>query len=172
MGLIVDFPSSRCRQGNLLPTSSSNRVGKTREDLRVTFSDSCQVKIVPTLSTLATDSSNSLFYSREDIKSFKDQSRALIFALKRNGFALEDLARRNLMSSEVFMGLEVYLNDSVAHELSLRRANYVASVLGEHTRQMEIGIADEEELARAAAKASEWSQVRARIIGLMHEDDE
>ena len=69
------------------------------------------------------------------------------------------------------MGLEAYLNYSVARELSLRRANYMASVLEEHKRQTEVGIVDEDKLARAAAISSEWSQVRARIIGLMHEDE-
>jgi len=64
------------------------------------------------------------------------------------------------------------MNDSVARELSLRRANHVASVLEEHTRQIELGIDDKDELARAAAIASEWARVRARIIGLMHEEDE
>mmetsp|Transcript_7825 Transcript_7825/g.17987 ORF Transcript_7825/g.17987 Transcript_7825/m.17987 type:complete len:170 (+) Transcript_7825:236-745(+) len=166
MSLIVDFPSSRCRQGQgNLPKQEG------RESLRVTFSNTCEVKIVPALTTLTTDGSNLLFYSKEDIKSFKDQSRALICALKRNGFALEDLARRNISSSEVFMGLEAYLNYSVARELSLRRANYMASVLEEHKRQTEVGIVDEDKLARAAAISSEWSQVRARIIGLMHEDE-
>ena len=168
--LIVDFPSSRCHQGNL-PKPSSNRVSKSHKSLRVSFSNLSQVKVVPKLTTLATDSSR-LFYTKEDVRSFKDESRTLICVLKRNGFALEDFARRNISSSEVFMGLEAYMNDSVARELSLRRANHVASVLEEHTRQIELGIDDKDELARAAAIASEWARVRARIIGLMHEEDE
>lgn len=74
----------------------------------------------------------------------------------------------NIDDTSAFLGLERYLSDTTTQEILYQRQLHSNTVLYQHRQQIEIGVYDAEELARTSEATSEWSRMRARLIGKLH----
>jgi len=84
---------------------------------------------------------------------------------------MAEFARRNVSSTEAFMGLEAYLSRSTCKEICLRKALQTSSVLAEQKRQHEEeGALDPDKLAEVSRMRSEWARSNAWIKGRMHSE--
>ena len=174
MNLIVDSPShSRHIAPQLQAAQGSapahDAVHEPKHQLRVTFADVSQMKVVADIAT--EDALPGLYYTGREIQAMKHGNCRMLMAVRASGVTMAEFAQRNLSTTEVFMGLEAHLDASASNEVRMRRSRQIESVLEEQCRQLRrsggINIA---ELARVSARESEWARVRARIIGRIHDD--
>ena len=95
----------------------------------------------------------------------------MLRAIRASGVTMAEFAQRHLSKTEVFMGFEAHLDESISNEVRMRQYQQIKSVLEEQSRQLiRSGLIDHTELARVSARESEWARVRARIIGQIHDD--
>ena len=180
--LIVDFPSRRRHitppPGAPTSTYASALVVEQVEQAeqqepkqlrRVTFANVSQMKVVVDIAT--EDAMPDLYYTRREIKAIKRGNCRMLLAIRASGVTMAEFAQRNVSKTEVFMGLEAHLDESISNEVRMRRYQQTRSVLGEQSRQlMRAGAINHAELARVSARESEWARVRAKIIGQIHDD--
>ena len=91
--------------------------------------------------------------------------------MRARGLTLAEYAKQNRDRTEVFMGLEAHMDEKSLREVYTRRHQLRRAIMGEQRRQLdETGAVDIAELSRVAARESEWARVRARVIGMIHDD--
>ena len=84
---------------------------------------------------------------------------------------MAEFARRNVDSTDAFMGLEPYLSRSTCKEICLRKALQMSSVLAEQKRHREEkGAVDPDKLAEVSRMRSEWARTNAWVKGRMHSE--
>ena len=81
---------------------------------------------------------------------------------------LANYAEENIQDTSKFMGLEAYFSPEGMKKIRLQRGLVKRIVLAEQERQHRADIEDPESLARVSQEVSEWSRVRANVIGLIH----
>lgn len=153
LDLIVGFP-----QG---PRMSS--FSKSSQRGRVSFANHVEVKYAGYL----LEYKESLWYSREEIKSIKCQSATLLRKITDH-MTMAEYAEINSGDTSAFLGMENYLSPTTTKEIRCRRITICVMVLLEQERQSRSGVNDPERIAQVARGVSEASAVRARIIGLLH----
>ena len=128
------------------------------------------MKIVPDIAT--EDAMPDLYYTEREIQRIKHGNCRTLKAIRASGITtMAEFAQRNVSKTELFMGLEAHLDESISNEVRMRRYQRTKSVLEEQSRQLiRSGFIDHAELARVSARESEWARVRARIIGQIHGD--
>jgi len=127
------------------------------------------MKVVPDIAT--EDALPDLYYTRREIKAIKRGNWRMLMAIRANGVTMAEFAQRNVSKTELFIGLEAHLDESISNEVRTRRYQRTKSVLDEQSRQLiRSGFIDHAELARVSERESEWARVRARIIGQIHDD--
>ena len=175
--LIVDFPSRRRHiTPPDAPASASALVvvveqaeQEPKQQRRVSFANVSQMKVVVDIAT--EDAVPDLYYTRREIQAIKHGNCRMLMAIRASGVTMAEFAQRNLSKTEVFMGLEAHLDESISNEMRMRRYQQSKSVLEEQSRQLRrSGVINHAELARVSARESEWARVRARIIGQIHDD--
>mmetsp|Transcript_73 Transcript_73/g.149 ORF Transcript_73/g.149 Transcript_73/m.149 type:complete len:196 (-) Transcript_73:54-641(-) len=188
--LIIDFPGDRSRPRSM-PSPASARVSPSSGEQvsqqprrhhrfsrsnsvepspqRVSFSESTKVKVVVDVSTK--DVMPDLYYSKSDIQSIKHGIRRKLMGIKARGLTLAEYAKQNRDQTEVFMGLEAHLDEKSLLEVYTRRRQLRSAIMREQRRQLDkTGVIDIAKLARVAERESEWARVRARVIGMIHDD--
>jgi len=91
--------------------------------------------------------------------------------IKARGLTLAEYAKQNRDQTEVFMGLEAHLDEKSLLEVYTRRRQLRSAIMREQRRQLDkTGVIDIAKLARVAERESEWARVRARVIGMIHDD--
>ncbi|EJK53370.1 hypothetical protein THAOC_27210 [Thalassiosira oceanica] len=174
--LIVDFPSRRRRSRTTppdVPTTSApfaeQAEQEPKQQRRVSFANVSEMKVVADIAT--EDALPDLYYTSREIQAIKHGNCRMLMAIRASGVTMAEFAQRNSSKTEVFMGLEAHLDVSVSNEMSMRRSRQIESVLEEQSRQRRrSGVINRADLARVSARESEWARVRARIIGLIHDD--
>ena len=69
------------------------------------------------------------------------------------------------------MGLEAHMDEKSLREVYKRRRQLRRAIMREQRRQLDkTGVIDIAVLARVAERESEWARVRARVIGMIHDD--
>ena len=127
------------------------------------------MKVVVDIAT--EDALPDLYYTRREIQRIKRGNLRMLRAIRASGVTMAEFAQRHLSKTEVFMGFEAHLDESISNEVRMRQYQQIKSVLEEQSRQLIRSVfIDHAELARVSARESEWARVRARIIGQIHDD--
>ena len=179
--LIVDFPpSQQCNSKSSsyndimvdatvsLSSSSSSSIATNscRQGPEVCFSQDIEIRFIPN----EVKNRHDLWFSEKEINSFKNQPKLMLGTLKANGLTLAQVAKENIESSEVFMGLDNYMTESSASEIVIRRKMMYRDLMREQKRQRS-GVYDAEMFTRVARAHSSWFMNRAFIIAKIHSDD-
>jgi len=157
--LILDFPPHRRRHAH---GSSPSLATKKITKKSVSFSELSMMAV--TTSNLSYASKSDLWYTQNDIKSFRLDCAHMIHKLKQSS---------KLRNPTDIMGLEGYLFNSSVGPMQRRRDVQIAVLLEQH-RQRRSGMHDEDPhilLARASQRASKLCMKRAEVIGLIHAHD-
>ena len=161
--LILDFPQQqhhRRRYASSSPSLATTKMKKIKKS--VSFSELSMMTV--TTNNLSYASKSDLWYTQNDIKSFRLDCAHMIHKLKQSS---------KLRNPTDIMGLEGYLFNSSVGPMQRRRDVQIAVLLEQH-RQRRSGMHDEDPhilLARASQRASELCRKRAEIIGLIHAHD-
>jgi len=159
--LILDFPPHRRRHAH---GSSPSLATKKITKKSVSFSELSMMAV--TTSNLSYASKSDLWYTQNDIKSFRLDCAHMIHKLKQSS----KLRRPNPTD---IMGLEGYLFNSSVGPMQRRKEVQIAVLLEQH-RQRRSGMHDKNMhilLARASQRASKLCRKRAEVIGLIHAHD-
>lgn len=157
MDLIVNFPQ---------PHHSSS---SSQREKKVTFGDHSEFKFIEDLSR---NHKSVLYFSRQQIETFKYQMAASIQTMHLNGMTMAQYAAQNAGDTSAFMGLETYLSKQTQQGTIDRRRAIVQAVLAEQSHQNCCGTYDPDALAGVSQAVSDLSVMRAEIIGLIHADKE
>ncbi|KAL7543011.1 hypothetical protein ACHAWF_013914 [Thalassiosira exigua] len=169
MTLIVDFPSSpRSRSPALGLSASAPELSSLDNRLRVAFSPEIEIRHVKDLSR--TSFCDDLWFTRAEMKRFKYATACTVRRIELADLTVAQYAQRNVRDTHAFLGLENYFASSTRDEIVRRRRAVRDAVLDEQARQVAAGIERPEDLSRVAARASEVSRKRARIVALIHAD--
>ncbi len=177
--LIVDFPSSReigqvthlDSNGDLSATSkstlsspSSSSCSSAKSSLRVRFSDRVDVQIVDR------PSANELlnrWYGPDDKHKFRKvlqrNVRKLAAIIGSKGDKDEDMSADELIDC---VGLEAFLSQSLARHMQEKRKKHSYSVLAEYCYQQELGVRDDDRLAKVSETSSKWARKRANNVAV------
>ena len=79
-------------------------------------------------------------------------------------------AEHNIQETSAFMGLENHLSKDTIQEKRHRIGATLRAVILEQQRQLDIGIDDPEAISIISQALSDKSRLRARMIGLLHDD--
>ena len=151
MELLVDFP---------LHDGAIQDAGP-----RVTFASQIDITLIENLTF---KHKNDLWYTDAEMVSFKRQTALLLRDLQVMNMTLAKYAEENIQDTSEFVGLEAYFSQDSMQKIGLQRTLMKRIVLSEQERQDRADVEDPESLARVSQQVSEWSRVRARIIGLIH----
>ena len=165
--LILDFPQQhqhRRRYASSSPSLATTTTTKKKKKIKKSVSFSELSMLTITTNNLSYASKSDLWYTQNDIKSFRLDCAHMIHELKQS-----------CPNSTDTMGLEGYLFNS---SVGPRRKEVRIAVLLEQHRQRCLGIYDEDDdddlhilLARASQRASKLCRKRAEVIGLIHAHD-
>ena len=146
------------------------RRNSRKPEKSVSFSEFAQIRVV---AKWTIDEQAALFYTRQEISFTQHIHRVTISNIRATGMTLYEFARQNVSSSEVFMGLETQIDKAAAFQVYSRRMRLFHLVLEEQRRQRLNGrsVINQAELAKVAAMGSEWARKRARILGVLHVDE-
>ena len=153
MDLIVDFP--RCHSPRISPPP------------RVSFADNLEMITIENLSFKHKDD---LWFSSQEMNSFKHQIKMTLKSILSINMTIAQYAELNIQDTSAFMGLENYLSKDTTQEIGRRRGEIRRAILLEQQRQLDIGIDDPEAISILSEALSEKSRLRARMIGLLHDD--
>ena len=160
--LILDFPPHRRRHAH---GSSPSLATKKITKKSVSFSELSMMAV--TTSNLSYASKSDLWYTQNDIKSFRLDCAHMIHELKRS-------SKLHHHNPTDVMGLEGYLFNSSVGPMQRRKEVQIAVLLEQH-RLRRSGMHDKDMhilLARTSQRASELCRKRAEIIGLIHAHDD
>lgn len=166
--LILDFPQQqhhRRRYASSSPslattTTDTEKMKKMKKS--VSFSELSMMTV--TTSNLSYASKSDLWYTQNDIKSFRLDFAHKIHKLKQSS----KLRRPN---STDIMGFEGYLFNSLVGPMQRRRDVRIAVLLEQHRQRRLSMYEDPHMLARASQRASKLCRKRAEVIGLIHAHD-
>mmetsp|Transcript_5723 Transcript_5723/g.10330 ORF Transcript_5723/g.10330 Transcript_5723/m.10330 type:complete len:187 (-) Transcript_5723:52-612(-) len=161
MALIVDFPPILHRR--LSPCPCGN-------ERRVTFAEDPNVDRIKEFDSSRFENRCDLWSTKHDIVTAKLEIVRLLKALRKEGITLAQYAAVNVDTS-FSVGLEKHYSYTSREEILGRRKAVHRAVLSEQERQRAFGIYDSEKMAAVAAHHSEFCRHRARIIGLLHNDE-
>lgn len=106
-----------------------------------------------------------MWFSRDQLKQFKRGNSVTLNQIKSESHCdMFQYVTDHIGDSDIFMGLEPFLNDSTALKIAISRRNHTRAVLIELNRQIDAGIVDHDEMARVSMKHSHSSRKRAMII--------
>mmetsp|Transcript_32799 Transcript_32799/g.59186 ORF Transcript_32799/g.59186 Transcript_32799/m.59186 type:complete len:158 (-) Transcript_32799:181-654(-) len=155
MDLIVDFPP--CHSSRNMPSP------------RVSFADHLEINIIENLSQEFKDD---VWFTQREIKSFTYQVIMTLRIISSTlNMTVAQYAEMNVHDTSAFMGLENYLSKDTTQEIGHRRGSIRRAVLLEQQCQLDIGIDDPEAISIISKALSEKSRLRARMIGLLHDDE-
>ena len=161
--LILDFPRQqhhhRRRHARSSPSLATTKMKKS-----VSFSELSMMAV--TTNNLSYASKSDLWYTHNDIKSFRLDCAHMIHELKRS-------SKLHHHNPTDVMGLEGYLFNSSVGPMQRRKEVQIAVLLEQH-RQCRSGMHDKNMhilLARASQRASKLCRKRAEIIGHIHAHD-
>jgi len=165
--LILDFPRQqhhhRRRHARSSPSLATTKMKKS-----VSFSELSMMSV--TTNNLSYASKSDLWYTQNDIKSFRLDCAHMIHKLKQS-------SKLHHHNSTDIMGLEGHLFNSSVSPMQRRREVQVAVLLEQHRhrqQQRRLSMHDEDLhilLARASQRASKLCRKRAEIIGHIHAHD-
>ena len=170
--LILDFPQQqhhRRRYASSSPSLATTTTTKKKKKIKKSVSFSELSMMAVTENNLSYASKSDLWYTQNDIKSFRLDCAHMIHELKQSS--------KLRPNSTNMMGLEGYLFNSSVGPTQRRKEVRIAVLLEQH-RQRCLGIYDEDDdddlhilLARASQRASKLCRKRAEVIGLIHAHD-
>ena len=164
--LILDFPPQQYHHHRRRHAHGSSPSLATKKIIKKSVSFSELSMMAVTTSNLSYASKSDLWYTQNDIKSFRLDCAHMIHKLKQSS----KLHRPN---STDIMGLEGYLFNSSISPMQRRKEVRIAVLLEQH-RLRRLSIHDEDPhilLARASQGASKLCRKRAEVIGLIHAHD-
>ena len=161
--LILDFPPQQRRRrhahGSSTPSLATKKIMIKKS---VSFSELSMM--VVTTSNLSYTTKSDLWYTSNDINSFRLDCAHMIHKLKQS-------SNLNRPNSTDIMGLEAHLFNSSVGPMQRRREVQIAVLLEQH-RQRRLNNEDPHVLlASASQRASKLCRKRAEIIGLIHAHD-
>ena len=173
--LLVDFPRPRRatfpQNHGILDVPQTPRtlgLGTRRPpptSSRVSFSDRMNVTLVEDLSLkYKTD----LWFSRQEMDSFKQQASLLLKSITSNGMTVAQYADVHVEDTSAFMGLEGHMTPSATCRIRERRRDVGRAVWLEQWRQNEAGIFDPDAMKQASQAITGESFPRARVIAMLH----
>jgi len=173
--LILDFPPPQQyhhhrHQRRHAHGSSPSPSLATKKIIKKSVSFSELSMMAVTTSNLSYASKSDLWYTSNDIKSFRLDCAHMIHKYKLKLKQSSNLRRPNPTD---IMGLEGYLFNSSVGPGQRRRDVQIAVLLEQH-RQRRSGMHDEDLhilLARASQRASKFCRKRAEVIGHIHAHD-
>jgi len=161
--LILDFPHHQHRYASSSPSlAATEKMKKMKKS--VSFSELSMMAV--TTNNLSYASKSDLWYTQNDIKSFRLDCAHMIHELKRS-------SKLHHHNPTDVMGLEGYLFNSSIGPMQRRKEVQIAVLLEQH-RLRRSGMHDKDMhilLARTSQRASELCRKRAEIIGLIHAHD-
>mmetsp|Transcript_22548 Transcript_22548/g.38638 ORF Transcript_22548/g.38638 Transcript_22548/m.38638 type:complete len:167 (+) Transcript_22548:48-548(+) len=157
MDLIVDFPQAQRRSPHCM---------KSR---RVNFANRSKTYIVKNLSL---QYKNEMWFSSQDMDGFKIQNLYMLWGVTSVlQVSVAQYAEETSHRTSTFMGLENYLSKDIMHQIKRRRKRILKAVLLEQRRQAAAGINDSDAMANVARRKSALGRKRARMIGLLHAEN-
>ena len=161
--LILDFPQQqhhRRRYASSSPSLATIKMKKIKKS--VSFSELSMMTV--TTNNLSYASKSDLWYTQNDIKSFRLDCAHMIHELKQS-------SKLRLPNPTDIMGFEGHLFNSSISPMQRRREVLFAVLLEQH-RQRRLSNEDLHILlARASKRASKLCMKRAEVIGLIHAHD-
>jgi len=153
------YPTSRIGSGGMMVDWPRRDDGATRTTIRraVSFSPTSEMYIVPQES-----SSKSMFYSREEIDTFKRNLQHDIHQMRRHFASGEETSREVLYDC---MGLENFASQDVLRRIVTKRRAHVNAVLQEQQRGTNSSI---NSIAMVSMIYSRWARQRAEKIALSY----
>ena len=157
--LILDFPQQQHHRRRYASSSPSATTKTEKIKKSVSFSELSMMTV--TTNNLSYTSKSDLWYTQNDIKSFRLDCAHMIHKLKQS----------KLRNPTDIMGFEGYLFNSSVGPMQRRRDVRIAVLLEQH-RQRRLSNEDPHILlARASQRASKLCRKRAEVIGLIHAHD-
>mmetsp|Transcript_25906 Transcript_25906/g.52684 ORF Transcript_25906/g.52684 Transcript_25906/m.52684 type:complete len:192 (+) Transcript_25906:157-732(+) len=177
--LIVDFPSSR-EIGQIIhldsnsdlsatsmassSTPSSSPTSSTKGSIRVRFADRIDIQIADRPSC---DELLDRWYSPSDKHKFRK-------ALQRTARKLATILASKVEEDKEMsvdeliecVGMEAFLSKGFARLMHEKRKKHSFSVLGEYCHQQQLGVRDDDHLAKVSKLSSKWSRERARNVAV------
>ena len=123
-----------------------------------------------TIENLSLKHKDDLWFSSQDMNSFKHQTKMILKGILSINMSVAQYAELKIQETSAFMGLENYLSKETTQEIKHRRRAIHRAVLLEQQCQLDIGIDDPEAISIISEALSEKSRLRARMIGLLHDD--
>lgn len=177
--LIVDFPSSRKigqithidSNSNLSAmsmasssTPSSSSSSSTKGSNRVRFANRIDTQIVDRPSA---DELLDRWYSPNDKHQFRKAlqrtARKLANILASKADEDEEMSVDELVEC---VGMEAFLSKGLARHMHEKRKKHSYSVLGEYCCQQQLGVRDDDRLAKVSKLSSKWSRTRAHDVAV------
>ena len=159
MQISSGYPASRIGSGGMIVDWPRRDDGATRTTTRraVSFSPTSEMYIVPQES-----SSKSMFFSREEIDTFKRNLQHDIHQMRRHFASGEEISREVLCDC---MGLESFASQDVLQRIRMKRRAHVNAVLQEQQRGTNSSI---NSIAMVSMIYSRWARQRAEKIALSY----
>ena len=124
-----------------------------------------------TIENLSLKHKDDLWFSSQEMNSFKHHTIMTLKSILSINTTVAQYAELNIQETSAFMGLENYLSKDTTQGIGHRRGSIRRAVLLEQQRQLDIGIDDPEAMSIISKVLSEKSRLRARMIGLLHDDE-
>ena len=178
MELIVNFPEARVRSSNNqdfqymlnsalqdILTAEPDSPPPQARGPQVSFSAQSEIKFVKNLEY---ESESALWFTEPEMKSFRRNAQMQVRAIKSRLKSPSDFAKIGIDNTEIFMGLEKYLDDARPQKIRQERKEICDEVFQEQVRQQDEGIFDPDAMANVSEAVSGSSRRRARVIGMIH----
>ena len=159
--LVVDFS----QVSHIAPSSKSKRRRRSSVSFAV---ESLLLEYVDDQN----ENKKDLFYSKHELRTIMERNIRVVEKMIEINMTMDQFATTEVIDTSIFLGLESWLSSPfICHKILERRKAHRHAVLCEHNIQRSIGINDPCMLAKISEEESDWARRRARILGLLNDDE-